>query len=88
MSASTPATLPDGLAGLLVASPANPTGPMLDRTALGGLIGIARARGIAEAGARALALEGFFGTLVAKSAGAELSEEFRERIARLDPPPQ
>ena len=48
----------------------------------------AQARGIPESGARTLALEGFFGTLVAKSAGAELSEEFRERIARLDPPPQ
>ncbi|MBP7242460.1 aminotransferase class I/II-fold pyridoxal phosphate-dependent enzyme [Amaricoccus sp.] len=43
----TPATLPDGLAGLLVASPANPTGSMLDRAALGALIGTARERGIA-----------------------------------------
>ncbi len=34
------------LAGLLVASPANPTGTMLDRTALGALIGAAHDRGI------------------------------------------
>ncbi len=36
----------DGLDGLLVASPANPTGTMLDRDALGHLIGAAQARGI------------------------------------------
>lgn len=40
-------TLPDDLAGLLVASPANPTGSMLDRPALATLIAAARARGIA-----------------------------------------
>jgi aspartate/methionine/tyrosine aminotransferase len=43
----TPDKLPDGLAGLLVASPANPTGSMLDRPALAALIGAARARGLA-----------------------------------------
>jgi len=43
----TPATLPEDIAGLLVASPANPTGSMLDRHALGALIGEARSRGIA-----------------------------------------
>lgn len=36
-----------GLAGLLVASPANPTGTMLDRAALATLIEAAQARGIA-----------------------------------------
>jgi aspartate/methionine/tyrosine aminotransferase len=35
------------LAGLLVASPANPTGSMLDRDALGALIGAAAERGVA-----------------------------------------
>ncbi len=39
--------LDDRLAGLLVASPANPTGTMLDRPALSALIDAARARGIA-----------------------------------------
>ena len=43
----TPETLPNGLAGLLAASPANPTGSMLDRAALAALIGACRARGIA-----------------------------------------
>jgi aspartate/methionine/tyrosine aminotransferase len=43
----TPETLPAGIAGLLVASPANPTGSMLGRDALAALIGAARARGIA-----------------------------------------
>ncbi len=43
----TPATLPGGLAGLLAASPANPTGSMLDRPALTALIGACRDRGIA-----------------------------------------
>ncbi|MBP7001105.1 aminotransferase class I/II-fold pyridoxal phosphate-dependent enzyme [Amaricoccus sp.] len=43
----TPASLPDGLAGLLVASPANPTGSMLDRAALAALIGAVRERGLA-----------------------------------------
>ena len=42
-----PADLPGGLAGLLVASPANPTGAMLDRPALAALIGAAEARGMA-----------------------------------------
>ncbi len=37
----------DPLAGLLVASPANPTGTMLDRAALGALIAAADAQGIA-----------------------------------------
>jgi aspartate/methionine/tyrosine aminotransferase len=40
------AALPD-LAGLIVASPANPTGTMLDRPALAALIGAAAARGAA-----------------------------------------
>ena len=40
-----PADLPDGLAGLLVASPANPTGTMLDRAALAALIGRRRSAG-------------------------------------------
>lgn len=39
--------LPEGLAGLLVASPANPTGSMLGRPALAALIAAARARGVA-----------------------------------------
>jgi aspartate/methionine/tyrosine aminotransferase len=39
--------LPDGLAGLLVASPANPTGSMLDRAALAALVEACRERGIA-----------------------------------------
>ena len=43
----TPATLPEGIAGLLVASPANPTGSMLDRGHLAALAGAARARGLA-----------------------------------------
>ena len=42
-----PADLPDGIAGLIVASPANPTGTMLDRPALAALIEAARARGAA-----------------------------------------
>jgi aspartate/methionine/tyrosine aminotransferase len=42
-----PGDLPPDLAGLLVASPANPTGSMLDRAALAALIEAARARGIA-----------------------------------------
>ena len=37
-----PADIPDGLKGLIVASPANPTGTMLDRPALDALIGAAR----------------------------------------------
>lgn len=42
-----PDALPTGLAGLILASPANPTGAMLDRAALGALIAAARDRGIA-----------------------------------------
>jgi aspartate/methionine/tyrosine aminotransferase len=42
-----PDALPPDLAGLILASPANPTGTMLDRAALGALIGAARDRGIA-----------------------------------------
>ncbi|WP_172293950.1 pyridoxal phosphate-dependent aminotransferase [Pseudoruegeria sp. HB172150] len=42
-----PEDLPAGLAGLMVASPANPTGTMLDREALEALIGAAAARGTA-----------------------------------------
>lgn len=42
-----PHELPEALAGLLVASPANPTGSMLGREPLAALIGAARARGIA-----------------------------------------
>ncbi|HFQ15511.1 MAG TPA: aminotransferase class I/II-fold pyridoxal phosphate-dependent enzyme [Rhodobacteraceae bacterium] len=42
-----PADLPDDLDGLIVASPANPSGTMLDRAALAGLIGAAQARGAA-----------------------------------------
>ncbi|MHA3915780.1 pyridoxal phosphate-dependent aminotransferase [Halovulum sp. GXIMD14793] len=41
------ATMLDGLDGLLVASPANPTGTMLDRAALSTLISAATERGIA-----------------------------------------
>ena len=37
----------DDLAGLLVASPANPSGTMLDRAAMGGLIAAAQAQGAA-----------------------------------------
>jgi aspartate/methionine/tyrosine aminotransferase len=43
----TPETLPEGIAGLLVASPANPTGSMLDRAALAALAGACKARGVA-----------------------------------------
>lgn len=43
----TPATLPAGVAGLLVASPANPTGSMLDHAALAALTAAARAQGAA-----------------------------------------
>ncbi|MCB2093485.1 MAG: aminotransferase class I/II-fold pyridoxal phosphate-dependent enzyme [Rhodobacteraceae bacterium] len=39
--------IPDAVAGLIVASPANPSGTMLNRDALAGLIGAAQARGIA-----------------------------------------
>ncbi len=42
-----PEDLPDDLQGLIVASPANPTGTMLDRPALAALIEAARARGAA-----------------------------------------
>jgi aspartate/methionine/tyrosine aminotransferase len=42
-----PQDLTDGLAGVLIASPANPTGTMLDRAALAALIGAAAERGIA-----------------------------------------
>jgi aspartate/methionine/tyrosine aminotransferase len=42
-----PEDLDPSLAGLLVASPANPTGSMLDRPALAALIGAAAERGIA-----------------------------------------
>lgn len=42
-----PGDLPRNLAGLLVASPANPSGTMLDRDALGALIGSAQERGAA-----------------------------------------
>ena len=42
-----PGELPDGIAGLLIASPANPTGTMLDRAALAALIAAAADRGIA-----------------------------------------
>lgn len=42
-----PEDLPANLAGLLVASPANPTGAMLDRPALAALVGAAAERGIA-----------------------------------------
>jgi len=43
----TPETLPDDIAGLIVASPANPSGTMLDRSALAALIGAAQERGAA-----------------------------------------
>ncbi|MFN6977256.1 MAG: aminotransferase class I/II-fold pyridoxal phosphate-dependent enzyme, partial [Gemmobacter sp.] len=42
-----PDALPGGLAGLILASPANPTGTMLGRPALAALIGAALDRGIA-----------------------------------------
>ncbi len=42
-----PEDLPDDLKGLIVASPANPTGTMLDRPALAALIDAAQARGAA-----------------------------------------
>ena len=40
-----PETLPDDIQGLIVASPANPSGTMLDRPALAALIEAAKARG-------------------------------------------
>ena len=40
-------TLPDDMQGLIVASPANPSGTMLDRSALGALIAACAARGAA-----------------------------------------
>ena len=43
----TPETLPDDIKGLIVASPANPTGTMLDKTAMSGLIEAAAAKGAA-----------------------------------------
>ncbi len=42
-----PADLPDGLAGLILASPANPTGTILHRDRLGALVDACRARGTA-----------------------------------------
>ncbi len=42
-----PEEIPAEVAGLIVASPANPSGTMLSRAALGGLIAAAQARGIA-----------------------------------------
>jgi len=42
-----PGDIPDGVAGLIVASPANPSGTMLDRAALTNLIEASRARGLA-----------------------------------------
>ena len=42
-----PADIPDGLAGMIVASPGNPSGTMLDRPALAGLIGACADRGTA-----------------------------------------
>ncbi|OYX41773.1 MAG: 1-aminocyclopropane-1-carboxylate deaminase [Rhodobacterales bacterium 32-67-9] len=42
-----PDDIPAGVQGLIVASPANPSGTMLDRPALAALIGAAAARGIA-----------------------------------------
>ena len=42
-----PDILPDGLSGLIVASPANPTGTMLDRRAMSALLEAAAERGIA-----------------------------------------
>jgi aspartate/methionine/tyrosine aminotransferase len=41
-----PGDLPDGLAGLMVASPGNPTGTMLDHEALGALVAATQERGI------------------------------------------
>ena len=43
----TPDTLPDDIQGLIVASPANPSGTMLDKSALAALIDAADARGAA-----------------------------------------
>ena len=43
----TPETLPDDIQGLIVASPANPTGTMLDEPALSALVRAAKARGAA-----------------------------------------
>jgi aspartate/methionine/tyrosine aminotransferase len=43
----TPGQLPDGIAGLIVASPANPSGTMLDRPALTALIDATAAKGAA-----------------------------------------
>lgn len=42
-----PEDVPDGVAGLIVAAPANPSGTMLTRDAMADLIGAAQARGIA-----------------------------------------
>ncbi len=42
-----PADIPDGLAGMITASPANPSGTMLDHAALGALIGTCHDRGTA-----------------------------------------
>ena len=42
-----PGDLPEGLAGLMVASPANPSGTMLDRAGLAALIGAAHGQGAA-----------------------------------------
>ena len=42
-----PDQLPEDCAGLIVASPGNPSGTMLDRAAMAGLIGAAAARGMA-----------------------------------------
>ncbi|MAM60130.1 aminotransferase class I/II-fold pyridoxal phosphate-dependent enzyme [Maritimibacter sp. UBA3975] len=41
-----PGDIPDDIAGLMVASPANPSGTMLDRAALGALVETCDARGI------------------------------------------
>ncbi|WP_417249242.1 pyridoxal phosphate-dependent aminotransferase [Celeribacter sp.] len=41
-----PAAIPEGLDGLIVASPGNPSGTMLDHAALGGLIDACAAKGI------------------------------------------
>jgi aspartate/methionine/tyrosine aminotransferase len=43
----TPETLPDDIQGLIVASPANPTGTMLDEPALSALVRATKARGAA-----------------------------------------
>ncbi len=40
------ADIPDGVAGLIVASPANPSGTMLDHNALSALIGAAASKGV------------------------------------------